>query len=273
MQKLLSNYTQVALWTIIVLLVAAPAYVAYDLFLRQPAKVEAIHTEYVDRGSYEFAANQCWRCHGYNGEGGIGLPLNKTETMRAREAKEPFITKTITRGRPGTQMPTWGKSEGGPLDSEQIESLRQFILDGSHWGQYYDIAPVVCTQDHSKVVEGVLGTKGWKETKNYLQDHCLIPPAPPTPEGHGQTIVTTGPCAACHNITAETKIGPGMLGIMQKDKLPNGKPLNDDTLREWIKKGSTTYKTEGQPFMPPYETQVTDNDISDIIAYLKTLKK
>ncbi|TMC60640.1 MAG: cytochrome c [Chloroflexi bacterium] len=55
--------------------------------------------------------------------------------------------------------------------------------------------------------------------------------------------------------------------------MPNGKTVNDDNVREWIKKGSATYKTEGAPFMPSYETQVSDNDISDIIAFLKTLKK
>ena len=273
MQKLLNNYSQVVLWTIVFLLIAAPAYVVYDLAIRQPAKVEALQEAYVATGSFQFASNQCWRCHGYNGEGGIGLPLNKTEDIRAREAKDPFIIKTITRGRPGTQMPTWGKSEGGPLDSEQIVALRAFILDGTHWGTYYDEQPVVCNEDHTKVIEGVLGTKAWKPTKDYLQDHCLVPPAPPTPEGHGQIIVTTGPCSACHEITDKTKIGPGLLGIFQLDKLPNGKPVNDDNVREWIKKGSATYKTEGAPFMPPYETQVSDNDITDIIAYLKTLKK
>src|SRR5436305_8819111 len=115
MQRLINQYRQVILWSIIVLLIAAPLYIAYDLLFRQPQKVEADHEEYVMRGSYEFANNQCWRCHGYNGEGGIGLPLNKTADIVARDDKSPFIIKTITHGRYGTQMPTWGKEDGGPL--------------------------------------------------------------------------------------------------------------------------------------------------------------
>lgn len=271
MQKLLGNYTQFTLWSVILLVIAAPLYFGYDFFFRQPQKVESIHEEYVAKGSYLFAANQCWRCHGFNGEGGIGLPLNKTEDMRAREAKDPFIIKTIARGRRGTQMPAWAKEEGGPLDQEDIKALREFILDGTHWGEYYDVAPAVCTPDHTKVVEGKLGVKAWKPTQNYVEDHCLVPPRPPTPEEAGKQVFN-GPCAICHNTTSETKIGPGLAGIFQKDKLPNGKPINDDNVREWIKKGSASYKTEGQPFMPAYENQVTDQQISDLIAFLKTLK-
>lgn len=272
MQNLLTNYTKVTLWTMILLIIAAPLYIGYDLFLRQPQKVEALRDEYVEKGSYLFAANQCFRCHGFNGEGGIGLPLNKTEEMRAREAKDPFIIKTISRGRRGTQMPPWAKEEGGPLDIEEIKALREFILDGTHWGMYFDVASVVCTPDKTKVVEGRVGVKDWKRTQSFVEDHCLVPPKPLTPEEAGKQVFNA-PCAVCHNTTAEAKVGPGLLGIFQKDKLPNGKPVNDENVTEWIKKGSTTYKKEGAPFMPPYENQVNDAQIKDLIAYLKTLTK
>jgi mono/diheme cytochrome c family protein len=267
MQKFLKNYTQVILWTIIVLLIAAPLYIAYDLLFRQSQTVEARQEEYVLKGSYLFAANQCWRCHGYNGEGGIGLPLNKTADLRAREAKNPFIVKTISRGRLGTQMPAWLKDEGGPLDIEDVQALRAFILDGSHWGSYYDVAPVD-QQGHVNPYG-----RGWKPTSSYLADHNLLPPCEDKDLAcKGKLVVTTGPCSACHTITAEQKVGPGLLGIMQKPTLPNGKPVNDDTVREWIKLGSASYKKEGAPFMPPYATQVADDQLTQIITYLQTLK-
>src|SRR5712692_1799648 len=170
MQSLLTNYTKVTLWTMILLVVAVPVYIVYDLFLRQPQKVEALRDEYVDKGSYLFAANQCFTCHGYNGEGGIGLPLNKTADINAREAKEPFIIKTISRGRRGTQMPVWLKEEGGPLDIEDIKALREFILDGTHWGEYFDLAPV--DKDNHFDPYG----KKWKPTRDFLAAHNLLPP-------------------------------------------------------------------------------------------------
>ena len=44
-------------------------------------------------------------------------------------------------------------------------------------------------------------------------------------------------CAACHNLTAEAKVGPGLAGLFEIDQLPNGQPLNDENLREWIRNG------------------------------------
>ncbi len=279
MQKLLTQYTQITLWTIIVLIVAVPAYIVYDFFIRQPQKVEATKTEYVERGSYQFAANQCWRCHGYKGEGGIGLPLNQTQDIGKREAKSPFIYKTIARGRPSTRgenMPAWHKDEGGPLDTEDIKMLREFILDGTHWGEYFDFHPV--DKDNKFDPNG----RRWKRTENFLAEHNLIPPPPPTAEERGKALFNSpGPCAACHNTTSETRPGieaPGLAGIYQKDKLPNGKPVNDENLKEWIRKGSATYKpptaSSTPPFMPPYEGVInTEDKLNDLLAFLKTLKK
>ena len=273
MQRLLNEYRQVVLWSVIVLLIAAPIYIGYDLLFRQPQKVEAVHEEYVLRGSYEFASNQCFRCHGYNGEGGVGLPLNKTEDIVARDDKAPFIMKTITHGRYGTQMPAWAKEDGGPLDVEQIRALREFVRDGSHWGEYFDIAPV--TKDNHVDLSG----KTWKKTMNFLADHNLLPPCADNDVACKGKLVFNGPCQACHKITTETKVGPGMSGVMLKASLPNGKPVNDANLTEWITKGSASYKQPAvapatpTPFMPAYGAQVTPEQISQLIAYLKTLTK
>jgi len=268
MQRLLNEYRQVVLWSIIILLIAAPIYIAYDLLFRQPQKVEAQHEEYVVKGSYEFASNQCWRCHGYNGEGGIGLPLNKTADIVARDDKAPFIMKTITHGRYGTQMPAWSKEDGGPLDVEQIRALREFVRDpGTHWGEYFDLAPL--TKDNKVDLNG----KTWKKTMNYLAEHNLLPPCADNDIACKGKLVFSGPCQACHNITTESKVGPGLAGLFQKASLPNGKPVNDANVTEWIIKGSASYKTEGAPFMPPYGAQVTPEQITQLIAYLKTLTK
>jgi len=45
--------------------------------------------------------------------------------------KVKLITNTITCGRVGTAMPTWGQSQGGPLSDEQIRQLMTVITTGS----------------------------------------------------------------------------------------------------------------------------------------------
>ncbi|MBI5879623.1 MAG: c-type cytochrome [Chloroflexi bacterium] len=272
MQKNQATYTGVILWSFVVLLIAAPGYLVFDLLYRQSAKQEAFLEEDIKMGSYVFASSQCWNCHGFVGQGGVGLPLNKTEELRARENKQPFIINTITRGRLNTQMPVWGKAEGGPLDAQQIAAVRAFLLDGTHWGQYWDMDPKVLNAD-GKIIEGKVGAKTWKPTETYLKDHALLPPCAADDLVCKGKIVFGGPCQACHNTNAETKVGPGLAGIFQKDKLPNGKPVNDANVMEWIQKGSASYKTEGAPFMPSYELQVKGDDLKNVIEYLKTLKK
>jgi mono/diheme cytochrome c family protein len=49
----------------------------------------------------------CSKCHGYNGEGDKAPALNNQEFLNA--ATNGFILATISLGRAGTAMPTWGK--------------------------------------------------------------------------------------------------------------------------------------------------------------------
>jgi len=41
-------------------------------------------------------------------------------------------------------------------------------------------------------------------------------------------------CSSCHNPDATTKTGPGLKGIYSKSKLPNGTPVNDTNLTQWL---------------------------------------
>jgi mono/diheme cytochrome c family protein len=268
MQKLTASYNQFTLWSTIILIIAAPAYFAFDLGLRQNYEAEKIHEEYIKKGSFLFA-EFCQRCHGPNGGGltedpsFVGLPLNKTADMRARDNKDPFIIKTIARGRRGTVMPAWLKEEGGPLDIEDVKMLREFIRDGSHWGAYFDYTTVIAAN------------RTWNyQTVEFDKNQRGKVPQPIDPVAAGKAVFDT-PCAVCHNTTAETKIGPGLKGIMSTEgkKLPNGKDVNEENLKEWIQKGSTSYSVPaGKVPMPPYGAQVSETDLKNVIEYLKTLK-
>ncbi len=66
-------------------------------------------------------------------------------------------------------------------------------------------------------------------------------------------------CAGCHNLTAETKVGPGLAGLFTRQQLPNGGPVNDENLRVWIQNGGGG--------MPGFA--LDGADLAAVIAFLK----
>jgi cytochrome c len=88
----------------------------------------------------------------------------------------------------------------------------------------------------------------------------------------GEQIFKTSDCIACHTTTDQKLVGPGLKGIMDGkgtygDKLPNGKPRNDQNAAEWIKIGGV-----GKIGQMPGHTDMTQEQLLDLVAFLKTLK-
>jgi len=71
-------------------------------------------------------------------------------------------------------------------------------------------------------------------------------------------------CAPCHNTdSTDVKVGPGLKGLFMREKLVNGKPVNEENVKALI--------TEGSGAMPPFGDAISSDDKDNIIAYLKTL--
>ena len=72
-------------------------------------------------------------------------------------------------------------------------------------------------------------------------------------------------CSFCHySDRTEVKIGPGLKGILTRKKLPvSGKPATPENVIHQLK----------DPFkdMPSFRSTLSEQDIKDLIAYLKTL--
>lgn len=82
-----------------------------------------------------------------------------------------------------------------------------------------------------------------------------------TDVARGQKIYEKS-CAICHFATSpEKKIGPGLKGLMKKEKFSNGWKVNDENLRKWIEDGGKN--------MPP--SHLNKEQIRELIAYVKTL--
>lgn len=76
--------------------------------------------------------------------------------------------------------------------------------------------------------------------------------------------VFTGQCSVCHYAeSADKKMGPGLKGLFKRDKMVNGKRPNDQTVRAKIEQGGNG--------MPAYKEMLSDEEKTDVVAYLKTL--
>ena len=71
-------------------------------------------------------------------------------------------------------------------------------------------------------------------------------------------------CSVCHNAdSTEKKMGPGLKGLFQHEKLTNGKAPTEANVRAQI--------DEGGNGMPSYKEMLSDEEKDNLIAYLKTL--
>jgi mono/diheme cytochrome c family protein len=72
-------------------------------------------------------------------------------------------------------------------------------------------------------------------------------------------------CSTCHYDTSDAKkIGPGLKGIGKRGTFTvNNNKVTDESLKAWIENGDS--------LMPPFKDVIDDNQIKDVIAYVKTL--
>jgi mono/diheme cytochrome c family protein/plastocyanin len=85
----------------------------------------------IERGYNLYEAN-CARCHGANGEGGIGPVLNDQVKLFSH-LNEQYIHNVLTVGgryvcgNAKSVMPVWADTNGGPLNYLQIDDIIAFI--------------------------------------------------------------------------------------------------------------------------------------------------
>jgi mono/diheme cytochrome c family protein len=72
-------------------------------------------------------------------------------------------------------------------------------------------------------------------------------------------------CGICHFADSDAKkIGPGLKGISKRGTFTvNNNKVTDDNLKTWIE--------NGDQLMPPFKDVLDEQQIKDVIAYVKTL--
>ena len=135
-----SNARWVSFLAVVIVVLFVALYWFYELGgplgltqSRLEAEADAQQVTRVERGYNIFQAN-CARCHGDNGEGGIGPVLNSQEKLYQHLNADYLNTVLVAGGRyvcgnPLSQMPVWSDTATppGPLNYTQIEDVIEFI--------------------------------------------------------------------------------------------------------------------------------------------------
>lgn len=94
----------------------------------------------------------------------------------------------------------------------------------------------------------------------------------------GKVVFETQGCNACHAVSSEQLVGPGLAGMFSANgpkllngvdyqgKLADGKDRTEENVAAWIRSGG-----QGQIGVMTAR-EISDTDMADLLAYLRTLK-
>ncbi len=261
---------------------------------RMQVEQQAILGGSTEQGALLFLGS-CSTCHGRNGEGvpGKGPTLNPDVfTKHFPQIKstlggfggtiQDFIRLTISAGRPiesawaveqggyPQRMPTWGQDYGGPLTSQQIEDIVNFVMGWQSQAVSGGVQPAF---------QGV--------------GSDLTVQLPAGDAAHGEQLFaqkvkmasgTNAPCTACHSLApGEVKTGPSLAGVASRAGTREPGKTAEQYIRESIQQPNIyivsddpahNYKgTNGKSLMPEgLANLMSPQDLADMIAYMQTLK-
>ncbi len=108
----------------------------------------------------------------------------------------------------------------------------------------------------------------------WIAEQRAIAAASQTPEGQGQLLTVKNGCIGCHSVDGSKLVGPSWLGIYgsTRDFADGTSAVADDAYITASIRNPQAREVAGfsPSSMPPYT--LTDEEIANIIAYLKTLK-
>lgn len=140
-------------------------------------------------------------------------------------------------------------------------------------GDYKLFCAEYCGTQHSQMLAKVVvhpsGTfESWLENAANLLK--TLPPVEA-----GQVLYTRHGCAQCHSLDGSAKVGPSFLGIFgttQGLASSDGTTIDENYLRESILEPQAKIRAGYKPAMPTYRGRLKDEEISALIAFIKSLQ-
>jgi putative heme-binding domain-containing protein len=211
----------------------------------------------------------CSPCHGPHGDGGRGANLARPKLRRATNVDELY--RVIRRGIPGTEMPgawqmnerevwlvtgfveTLGKRAPEEVPGDPVEGERLFRSKGN------------CLQCHTAEAPGGLAGPeltdvGARRSATYLK-RALLEPEAELPEDFLQVRLVT-------------RDGKSLTGVrLNEDTFTIQVRDYSDRMHSFRKEElSEIDKQRGKSPMPGYTGMLTDAELTDLVAYLVSLR-
>jgi len=283
---------------LIVIVIGLPAYWIFEPS-RMAGAEKAQEELFVDWGASLFASTEdggfnCAGCHGgMNGVGGVA-PFNVTDPLTGEVSAVNWIAPAVNSifyrfdesevrfilvyGRPFSPMSPWGLEGGGPMNSQQIDTLiyymRSIQIPRENCGPGED-DPLTCPTGH-------LPTSIQSDIDTLARQAV----ADGTYASYGEALyngdLASGAysCARCHTqgwSWGEPGVaGQGAFGWNLTGGSTNSTFANESDMINFIKQGSqfgARYGIQGQGSgrMPGFGNMLTDEQIQAIVEYVRSL--
>jgi cytochrome c oxidase cbb3-type subunit 3 len=212
----------------------------------------------------------CARCHGAKAEGSRGPALNHSKLARASD--DAALLDIIENGIRGTEMPG-----ADAMDDREMRQTAAYVRslgkipakpvpgDVAHGAEIYR-GKGGCTGCHSVSGQGSVGgpdltTIGTARGAAHLRE-ALIDPSASVPEGYLL-------------VTVATKSGSRVTGVrVNEDSFSI--QVRDNTGRThsfWKSDVESVDKQRGKSAMPSYKDTLSEAELTDVVAYLASLKE
>ena len=136
-------------------------------------------------------------------------------------------------------------------------------------GRYHFFCAEYCGMNHSGM-GGYIEVMEPAEYENWLSGNA----GQASPATAGRGLFESLGCASCHGANAEGGRGPGLIGVYgSKTVLNNNQTVTADEgyLRESILNPQAKIVTGFGPIMPSFQGQISEEQLLQVVAYLKSL--
>ena len=206
----------------------------YSFFILVLFASSALHAKQAMLSGEELYSTNCAACHGANGDGGVGVPLSLPDFQYG--VTNDYLEKTIRLGRPGRVMPAFTQ-----LSDPEVKAIVKYIR---RW------APGKPFKYSNKKINGNIK--------------------------HGEKLFATS-CAACHGAKGEGGKGTGVTFSRPRDLPVIAPALNNPgflaSAPDLMIKTVLMNGREGTPMLSLLKQGMTEKDIDDVVAYVRSFEK